>query len=105
MAVRELPKDVLKMASGLISPSGLAGHRRQLCIVPLDVVTRVTADLDCRIVPHRQHYCEHWNCYWVIFNWTQKLVQELLSGNGKSALLNSVNEKEMVERHFCHFCS
>ena len=31
MAVRELPKDVLKMASGLISPSGLAGHRRQLC--------------------------------------------------------------------------
>ena len=69
------------------------------------MVTRVTADLDCRIVLHRQHYCEHWNCYWVIFNWTQKLVQELLSGNGKSALLNSVNEKEMVERHFCHFCS
>ena len=33
MAVRELPKDVLKMASGLISPSGLAGHRRQLCTV------------------------------------------------------------------------
>ena len=33
MAVRELPKDVLKMASGLISLSGLAGHRRQLCIV------------------------------------------------------------------------
>ena len=31
MAVREPPKDVLKMASGLISPSGLAGHRRQLC--------------------------------------------------------------------------
>ena len=31
VAVRELPKDVLKMASGLISPSGLAGHRRQLC--------------------------------------------------------------------------
>ena len=29
----ELPKDVLKMASGLISPSGLAGHRRQLCTV------------------------------------------------------------------------
>ena len=27
----ELPKDVLKMASGLISPSGLAGHRGQLC--------------------------------------------------------------------------
>ena len=27
----ELPKDVLKMASGLISPSGLAGHRRKLC--------------------------------------------------------------------------
>ena len=62
------------------------------------MVTRVTADLGCSIVPH----C-HW--YWVIFNWTQKLVQELLSGNGKSALLNSVNEKEMVERHFCHFCS
>ena len=33
MAVREPPKDVLKMASGLISPSGLAGHRRQLCNV------------------------------------------------------------------------
>ena len=33
MAVRKLPKDVLKMASGLISPSGLAGHRRPLCIV------------------------------------------------------------------------
>ena len=30
-AVREVPKDVLKMASGLISPSG---HRGQLCIVP-----------------------------------------------------------------------
>ena len=29
-AVREVPKDVLKMASGLISPSG---HRGQLCIV------------------------------------------------------------------------
>ena len=29
--MRELPKGVLKMASGLISPSGLAGHRRQLC--------------------------------------------------------------------------
>ena len=35
MAVRELPKDVLKMAPGLISPSGLAGHRRQLCIALL----------------------------------------------------------------------
>ena len=34
MTVRELPKDVLKMASGLISPSGLAGHRRQLCNGP-----------------------------------------------------------------------
>ena len=32
MAVHELPKDVLKMASGLISPSGLAGHCRPLCI-------------------------------------------------------------------------
>ena len=32
--MRELPKDVLKMASGLISLSGLAGHRRQLCILP-----------------------------------------------------------------------
>ena len=31
VAVRELPKDVLKMASGLISPSGWPGHRRQLC--------------------------------------------------------------------------
>ena len=30
--MRELPKDVLKMASGLILPSGLAGHHRQLCI-------------------------------------------------------------------------
>ena len=35
MAVRKLPKDVLKMASGLISPSGLAGHRRPLCNVSL----------------------------------------------------------------------
>ena len=35
MAVRKLPKDVLKMASGLISPSGLAGHRRPLCSVAL----------------------------------------------------------------------
>ena len=34
MAVHELPKDVLKMASGLISPSGLAGHRGQLCMGP-----------------------------------------------------------------------
>ena len=33
VAVRELPKDVLKMASGLISPSGWPGHRRQLCSV------------------------------------------------------------------------
>ena len=33
MAVREVPKDVLKMASGLILLSGLAGHRRQLCII------------------------------------------------------------------------
>ena len=33
--MRELPKDVLKMASGLILPSGLAGHRRQLCNVSL----------------------------------------------------------------------
>ena len=29
--MRKLPKDVLKMASGLILPSGLAGHRRPLC--------------------------------------------------------------------------
>ena len=36
MAVREVPKDVLKMASGLISPSGLAGHRRPLCTVSLE---------------------------------------------------------------------
>ena len=34
MAVRKLPKDVLKMASGLISPSGLAGHRRPLWHCP-----------------------------------------------------------------------
>ena len=33
--MRKLPKDVLKMASGLISPSGLAGHCRQLCNVTL----------------------------------------------------------------------
>ena len=33
--MRELPKDVLKMASGLILPSGLAGHRRPLCIASL----------------------------------------------------------------------
>merc|ERR1711884_281535 len=32
-AVPELPKDMLKMASGLISPSG---HRCQLCIVLMD---------------------------------------------------------------------
>ena len=32
-AVREVPKDVLKMASGLISPSG---HRGQLCNISLD---------------------------------------------------------------------
>ena len=32
LVVPELPKALLKMASGLISPSGLAGHRRQLCI-------------------------------------------------------------------------
>ena len=32
MAVRKLPKDVLKMAFGLISLSGLAGHCRPLCI-------------------------------------------------------------------------
>ena len=38
MAVRRLPKDVLKMASGLISPSGLAGHRGQLCIVCCGIV-------------------------------------------------------------------
>ena len=31
--MHEVPKDVLKMASGLISPSGLAGHRRPLCNV------------------------------------------------------------------------
>ena len=34
VAVRKLPKDVLKMASDLISPSGLPGHRRQLCNIP-----------------------------------------------------------------------
>ena len=39
MAVRELPKDVLKMASGLISPFGLAGHCRQLCIVMIGVAS------------------------------------------------------------------
>ena len=33
--MHELPKDVLKMASVLILPSGLAGHRRQLCNVSL----------------------------------------------------------------------
>ena len=33
--MRKLPKDVLKMASGLISPSGLAGHRRPLCNDPV----------------------------------------------------------------------
>ena len=37
MAVRELPKDVLKMAFGLISPSGLAGHRCQLCNVTVSL--------------------------------------------------------------------
>ena len=38
MAVHEVPKDVLKMASGLISPSGMAGHRGQLCNVPLIIL-------------------------------------------------------------------
>ena len=38
--MRKLPKDVLKMASGLISPSGLAGHRRPLCNVSHPRVTR-----------------------------------------------------------------
>ena len=33
LAVPELPKALLKMASGLISPSGLAGHCRPLCSV------------------------------------------------------------------------
>ena len=33
--MRELPKDVLKMAFGLISLSGLAGHCRPLCNVHL----------------------------------------------------------------------
>ena len=37
VAVRELPEDVLKMASGLILPSALAGHRRQLCIERIKV--------------------------------------------------------------------
>ena len=37
VTVRELPKDVLKMASGLISPSGWPGHRSQLCIGRLHV--------------------------------------------------------------------
>ena len=36
--MRELPKDVLKMASGLILLSGLAGHRRQLCNVATSFV-------------------------------------------------------------------
>ena len=35
--MREVPKDVLKMASGLISPSGLAGHRRPLCTGQLNM--------------------------------------------------------------------
>ena len=49
MAVRKLSKDVLKMASGLISPSGLAGHRRPLCSVPpVPVVsTRITVTRCC----------------------------------------------------------
>ena len=34
-AVREVPKDVLKMASGLKSPSG---HRGQLCIATLPFI-------------------------------------------------------------------
>ena len=50
--MRKLPKDVLKMASGLISPSGLAGHRRPLCnegLVPYSPVwthARVALVLD-----------------------------------------------------------
>ena len=43
--MRELPKDVLKMASGLISPSGLAGHRRQLCNVKPMAIDRMHAAL------------------------------------------------------------
>ena len=49
--MRELPKDVLKMASGLISPSGLAGHRRQLCIVSSPIALR----------PLRQVESGHWS--------------------------------------------
>ena len=47
VAVRELPKDVLKMASGLISPCGWPGHRRQLCIAltALVVVIIIAATL------------------------------------------------------------
>ena len=39
--MRKLPKDVLKMASGLISPSGLAGHRRPLCNGPFGFVVEM----------------------------------------------------------------
>ena len=42
-AVREVPKDVLKMASGLISPSG---HRGQLCTAHLSLVNSLGLDTD-----------------------------------------------------------
>ena len=45
MAVRKLPKDVLKMASGLISPSGLAGHRRPLCIAGIQVIHHLNSEV------------------------------------------------------------
>ena len=41
--MRKLPKDVLKMASGLILPSGLAGHRRPLCNIALTIAVYQTA--------------------------------------------------------------
>ena len=50
--MRKLPKDVLKMASGLILPSGLAGHRRPLCIAPVDRnLHRIDIDIDSISTP------------------------------------------------------
>ena len=67
MAVRKLPKDVLKMASGLISPSGLAGHRGQLC----------TGALHSSFPPRNYPYQSTWS------------VSAVLRDTSPSVLINS----------------
>ena len=58
--MRKLSKDVLKMASGLISPSGLAGHRGQLCNVAIGEHDRLNFPTVCLFpgplpIPPRSH--------------------------------------------------